>query len=72
MFPDARADDQIAARPAERAGIPLAGHADLRAGVDASGNRDVDRLGDASDAPAKTRRAPPLSAGAARPALRTR
>ena len=37
VLSDTRADDQIAPRPAERAGVALTRHTELRAGVDAGG-----------------------------------
>src|SRR5207247_10851329 len=40
MLLNPRADDQVAARAAERSRAPLAGHADLWAGVDAGRDRD--------------------------------
>src|SRR4029434_10535591 len=55
MLADPRADNEIAARSPERAGIALADDADLGPGVDARGNGHADRLDSTENAALETR-----------------
>jgi len=71
VLADPCADDQIAARSSERAGIPFPGDANLRSGVDAGGHADDDRFDDAADTATEARRASRPVVGAARATLRT-